>query len=210
MPNFDLELELTSQGKKCVAGVDEVGRGCLAGPIVAAAVVFQKYEKIINKLSDINDSKVLTAIKREELSRLIKKKAFAFGIGVVEVHEINKFGIGAANIMAFKRALDTIPGIDFVLIDGRKFRGFEYPFRCLEKGESKSISIAAASIIAKVYRDDLMVKLGQEVDSAYAFENNKGYACDQHCQALRTLGPTIHHRKDYIRWLNDEAATLFD
>lgn len=207
-PTFEFERELKAQGYKIIAGVDEVGRGCLAGPIVVAAVVFSDYEKV-KPLKKINDSKVLTKKQREELSKIVLNKASHFAYGEVTVEEIDKFGIGAANVMAFKRALDKINQCDFALIDGRKFRGFEYKYRCLEKGESKSISIAAASIIAKVYRDSLMQKLHKEIPE-YGFETNMGYASDSHCEALRKLGPSLHHRRDFIRWLEEsESLPLF-
>lgn len=195
-PTFGFELNLSEQ-YEVIAGVDEVGRGALAGPIVAGAVVFSRYEKIIQKLSEINDSKILTPLKRLELDGLIKKHSKYYSIGAVDVEEIDRIGIGAANILAFKRALDSLKKCDFALIDGRKFRGFEYPFLCMEKGESKSISIAAASIIAKVYRDTLMQEIHDEI-FRYDFASNKGYGTEKHIEALQKFGPSKYHRKTFL------------
>lgn len=203
-PNFEFEKKYSEQ-YNCIAGVDEVGRGALAGPIVAAAVVFDKYEKIIKLLDGVNDSKLLSALKRLELDELIKSKAKSFSIGVVGPDEIDKFGIGAANVMAFERAIKGIKKCDFALIDGRKFRGFEYKFCCLEKGESKSLSIAAASIIAKVYRDALMQEIHDEI-FRYDFASNKGYGSAQHLAALNKYGPSHHHRKSFLIKMNNSQS----
>jgi len=206
-PNFKYELE--NESYSFVAGVDEVGRGSIAGPIVAGAVVFTDYKKSILKLKGVDDSKALTAKKRQELDVLIKKIASDFSIGVVSVEEIDLLGIGAANVVAFKRALDGLKECDFALIDGRRFRGFEYPYLCLEKGESKSLSIAAASIIAKVFRDNLMVEIAKDCEH-YDFAGNKGYGCDQHYADLREFGLSKHHRKSFLKSLGDCQQSFFD
>jgi len=198
-PSFNFEKQFRELGFAIIAGVDEVGRGAIAGPIVAGAVVFSDYSKITPKIRQINDSKVLTYQQREDLSFYIQKKADDFSFGEVSVLEINQMGIGPANILAFKRALDGLKNCDFALIDGRRFRGFDRKFFCLEKGESKSISIAAASIVAKVYRDHLMEKLGETMPD-YLFGSNKGYGGKAHYEAIKRLGPSDHHRKDFIKW----------
>jgi len=203
-PNFEIEKELKKRGNNLIAGVDEVGRGALAGPIVAAAVVFD-VEKRFKDLDKIVDSKIIKQAMREEVEKSIRKNALSIGIGVVEVIEIDRFGIGAANILAFDRALQNI-NIDFVLIDGRNFRGFNYKYRCIEKGESKSISIAAASIIAKVYRDNLMIKL-HAYNNIYGFDKHKGYGSRLHIEALKTHGPSMHHRKSFLK--NIGKSSLF-
>ena len=203
-PTFNFEKEL-SERHGLIAGVDEVGRGALAGPIVAAAVIFNKYEKITESLKGINDSKKLSPTKRLNFDELIKRKAFDFGIGIVSADEIDHFGIGAANIIAFQRALKNIKKCDFVLIDGRKFRGFEYPYLCLEKGESKSISIAAASIIAKVYRDALMQEIHDEI-FRYDFASNKGYGSARHFEALEKFGPSKFHRKTFLFKMDNKLS----
>lgn len=208
-PNFEIEKELKKKGHNLIAGVDEVGRGALAGPIVAAAVAFD-IEKKFEGLDKIIDSKIIKHGIREFVDRLIRKNALLAGIGVVEVAEIDKYGIGAANILAFDRALDNLDiNIDYVLIDGRKFRGFNYKYHCIEKGESKSISVAAASIIAKVYRDNLMNEL-HTLNSIYGFDKHKGYGSKFHIRAIKTHGLSIHHRKSFLRKiLFDQDFVLF-
>ncbi|MFA7254228.1 MAG: ribonuclease HII [Patescibacteria group bacterium] len=208
MPDFEFEKHYLEEGFTAIAGVDEVGRGCLAGPIVAGAVIFDNYKRKA-KFKEIDDSKILTLEKRVELDKLIRRNAADFAIGVCSVEEINKFGIGAANIMAFERALNGLKECDFALIDGRHFRGFSYSYKCLEKGESKSFSIAAASIIAKVYRDNTMIDLASEFPE-YNFENNKGYGCKKHYEALEHYGPCKLHRKLFLRKFNaHNKQTLF-
>ena len=203
-PNFNYEIDL-EKNNGIIAGVDEVGRGCIAGPIVACAVVFQDYEKIKKKLKGVTDSKKLTAKKREELDLVIRKHAADFAIGMSTVEEIDTIGIGAANILAFKRALDSLKRCDYALIDGRKFRGFEYRYLCLEKGELKSLSIAAASIVAKVFRDKLMGDIHPECPE-YDFLSNKGYGGKSHYQALEKLGPSTHHRKTFLRKFEEHKS----
>jgi len=200
-PSFDFEKKYLEQ-YAVIAGVDEVGRGALAGPIVAAAVVFNKYDKVIKDLSEVNDSKILSALKRLELDELIKSKAIDFSIGVVEAKEIDKFGIGAANVMAFEKAIKGLKKCDYSFIDGRKFRGLSFPFLCLIKGESKSISIAAASIIAKVYRDAKMQEIHDEI-FRYDFASNKGYGSAKHMEAIKKYGTCAHHRKSFLHKIND-------
>lgn len=197
-PNFEIEKSIFEVDNKLIAGVDEVGRGALAGPIVAAAVIFTKYDDVIQALGGIRDSKLLSQSKRENLDKIVRDEAHSYSIGSVSVEEIDTFGIGAANILAFKRALDGLIMCDFALIDGRKFRGFEYPYRCIVKGESKSISIAAASIIAKVYRDNLM-NLEHTKNMNYGFNHNKGYGTPEHLESLKKYGPSDSHRKSFIK-----------
>ncbi len=206
-PSFKIEIKLRSEGYDLIAGVDEVGRGALAGPIVAAAVVFD-VEKKFKGSNKIADSKILDKDDREDVEKIIRKEASLIGIGEVSVSDIDKFGIGKANILAFDRALQDIE-IDFVLIDGRKFHGFNYKYRCIEKGESKSISIAAASIIAKVYRDNLMCKLHTS-NSIYGFNRHKGYGAKSHVDAIKTHGPSAHHRKSFLKKiLSDKESGFF-
>jgi len=200
MPDFSLEIGYQNDNCRIIAGVDEVGRGALAGPIVAGAVVFEKYDEIITVLSELNDSKKLSETKRVELDELIKEKSKNYAFGVVSHEEIDQFGIGAANIFAFKRALDRIPNIDLALIDGRRFRGFEYKYHCFEKGESKSLSIAAASIVAKVYRDGVMVEFGKKYPE-YDFVSNKGYGSEKHFEVLESIGLSPIHRKSFLNCL---------
>ena len=204
-PTFEYELEFSRDGEIIVAGVDEVGRGALAGPIVAAAVVFDLKNSVICCRSTTNytitDSKLLTKRQRQKSEKAIRKIASDIGIGVVEVAEIDKFGIGAANVLAFKRALDNLKVCDLALIDGRRFRGFDRKYRTIIRGESKSISIAAASIIAKVFRDDLMTRLHKEF-KIYNFAKNLGYGTSHHLRVIQKHGPSPHHRRSFLRKIN--------
>ena len=193
-PNFQLEEKYISLGYRMIAGVDEVGRGALAGPLLAAAVVF---DTAIDGLEELNDSKKLSSKKREELSILIREKALDWAIGKVEAEEIDSLGIGAANILAFQRALQGLKTVDFALIDGRAFRGFDYRFSAVVKGDSKSLSIAAASILAKVERDSLLCTLDPK--QLYGFRDNAGYGTDEHLQAIDKYGVSPHHRKSFLQ-----------
>ena len=193
MPSFDVEKDLISQGYELVAGVDEVGRGALAGPIVSVAVIFDIESNI---RSDIIDSKKLDAEKRAELNEYILSNCLDHGLGEVSREEIDKIGIGAANILSFSRALSNLQKVDFALIDGRSFRGFDYKYQCLVRGESKSISIAAASIVAKVARDRMMAEI-HITDPQYNFHINKGYGTAFHQLRLKEFGICAWHRKSY-------------
>lgn len=208
IPTFSYEIELTADGQIVIAGVDEVGRGALAGPIVAAAVVFENYQKLRPKLRGIRDSKTLIPKQREEFDKIIKSLAKDFAFGQAEPHEIDKHGIGGANVLAFKRALDNLKNCDFVLIDGRRFRGFDYKYRTIIKGESRSISIAAASIIAKVYRDSLMACLHKEFE-IYNFAKNFGYGTKRHIKTIKKYGPSSHHRKSFLKKISSQNHDLF-
>jgi len=217
-PSFELEEALYREGHFFIAGIDEVGRGSLAGPIVAGAVIFSKEyfsdKKLSNKLvipalertkrQFIDDSKKLTQEQREEFVKVIMEHALDTGIGEVSAAEIDLMGIGKANILAFKRAIDKLKNCDFALIDGRHFRGFDMNYKTVEKGDSKSISIAAASIIAKVYRDNLMKSID---DGIYDFADHKGYGNPDHIEAIRKNGPCPHHRRSFIRniWTNQDS-----
>ena len=212
LPTFEYELEIAGGDDLIIAGVDEVGRGALAGPIVAAAVVFDPKEWVDNALQlttyPILDSKILAEKQRIKMDKIIRKQAMDLAIGQVDVDEIDKHGIGAANILAFKRALDGLTNCDFALIDGRRFRGFEYGYRCLIKGDSKSISIAAASIIAKVFRDSLMAKLHKEFE-IYNFAKNFGYGTKYHIETIKKHGPSSHHRKSFLKKISNSNHRLF-
>lgn len=218
-PSFKLETEIQSGGYFAIAGIDEVGRGALAGPIVAGAVIFSEEYYLDKKLSQklvipnstkkgqfINDSKKLTREQREEFVGVIMEQAFNTGIGEVSAAEIDTMGIGKANILAFRRAIDNLKKCDFALIDGRHFRGFDLKYKTVEKGDSISISIAAASIIAKVYRDNLMSSID---DSIYDFANHKGYGNPEHIESIQKNGPGPHHRKSFIRNIYTNQDSLF-
>ena len=194
-PSFRLEKEYISLGYNVVAGVDEVGRGSIAGPLLAGAAVFDCAKKF-KGLARITDSKKLTAKNREELYELIKSKALDYAFGWVSVEEIDRIGVGAANILAFQRSLQGLKSFDLALIDGRNFRGFDAEYRCVIRGEIVSYSIAAASVLAKVERDRYMSEL--EGHDIYGFESNAGYGSRSHWQALEKHGLSPHHRRSFV------------
>lgn len=205
-PTLKEEKKLWQKGYQCVVGLDEVGRGAFAGPIVAGAVVFSKnIVKNKNLLLEINDSKLLNPRKREELFKEIKKSAFTYAIAKINVKTINKLGIGKANQMVFRKVLKNIQKKVgdrkiFVIIDGfhvRYLKGIGLKNqKAIIKGDRRCISIAASSIIAKVYRDKLMKKLHQ-VHPQYSFAKNKGYGTKEHQKALMKYGFCIIHRRSF-------------
>lgn len=200
-PDFKYEKRLWKKDIKYVIGIDEVGRGAFAGPIVAAGVIFQASAIKLSFIKKINDSKLLKPSVRERLSKEIIKNCMHYSIQEVGVEEINKFGIGQANNVAFLKAIsDLLSQIGesenyFLLTDG-------YPVKDIDKqmgiigGDGKSITIAAASIIAKVYRDSLMRKLGRFYPS-YRFAKNKGYGTKFHQNALKLHGLSEIHRTSF-------------
>lgn len=179
------------------AGVDEVGRGPLAGPITAAAVILDT-SKIDDIILGINDSKKLSPKKREELSFIIKEKALAYSIASLSNDDIDEKGIAYCNNMVFINAaagLKSHP--DFILSDGYPIKGFYIKNKGVVKGDTKSAAIAAASILAKVYRDDLMKKYS-EMYPYYGFQNNAGYGSREHIEAIRKYGPCRIHRRCFL------------
>lgn len=200
MPDFQFEKEIVSQGYGFIAGLDEAGRGALFGPVVAAAVMFSA--SLINGgkkswLEEIDDSKRISATKREILARLILMHSDAVGIGMASSVEIDAMNIYWASFEAMKRAFMSMPKVpDFLLVDGFRLNDVNYPQMNLSKGDQKSISIAAASIIAKVTRDRMMKRLDL-VFQGYALSRNKGYGTREHYDALQKLGPTALHRQSY-------------
>ncbi|MCH7753621.1 ribonuclease HII [candidate division KSB1 bacterium] len=186
------ERNLWNEGKKYVAGLDEAGRGPLAGPVVAAAVVFYENPQI----SMINDSKKLTEEIREYLFDLILNETLC-GIGAAEVGEIDRINIYQATFLAMDRALenlDTQP--EHLLVDGRAFPRNDIPFTTIVKGDSISYSVAAASILAKVTRDRMMREYDQEFPQ-YGFANHKGYATREHLDAIEEFGYCPIHRRSF-------------
>ncbi len=188
-----MEKELHAQGYLCVAGVDEVGRGPLAGPVTAAAVVLDPDNIPIG----LNDSKQLSAKVRDRLALELRACADV-SVAHASVEEIDAVNILQASHLAMERALTGLQTpADFALIDGRLVpRGLNLPTRGLIKGDCRSLSIAAASIVAKVARDALMVDLAQQ-HPGYGWETNKGYGSKSHIRALQDLGPTPHHRRSF-------------
>jgi ribonuclease HII len=194
MPDFELEEELWASGLDLVAGVDEAGRGPLAGPVAAAAVILP--EGFESRLLD--DSKKLTEPRRERLyEELTTDPSVLWSLACGEVEEIEAVNILKATHAAMARAVAGLPRTpDYCLIDGLDVPGFPHPSRGVVKGDGKSLSIAAASVIAKVSRDRLMQEYGDEFPE-YGFEKHKGYGTKAHLEALRRHGPCRIHRKTF-------------
>ncbi|WP_071459426.1 ribonuclease HII [Bacillus massilinigeriensis] len=186
------ELDLRNKGYRNIAGIDEAGRGPLAGPVVAAAVILP--EQFF--LPGIDDSKKLTKVKRESFCKIIKEKAVAWGVGIVSPAEIDCINILNAAKKAMVQAvgnLEVVP--DFLLIDAVQI-ATPYPYEALIKGDARSVSIAAASIIAKVTRDNLMEEL-DALHPKYGFAKNQGYGTQEHIDAIKKYGITSFHRKSF-------------
>ena len=192
-PDYSLEQELHAQGRLRIAGVDEVGRGPIAGPVTAAAVILDP-QAIPEGL---NDSKKLTARRRDALEQALWDSA-EVSIAHASVEEIDEINILRASHLAMERAVAALkPAPDFLLIDGNMIpRGLAIPARAVVKGDAISVSISAASIMAKTCRDRLMVDLAQQ-HPGYGWETNAGYPSKSHKEALRNLGVTPHHRRSF-------------
>lgn len=192
MKNFDNSF--LNEKIKLIAGTDEAGRGPLAGPVVAAAVIFSPKVYI----EGVNDSKKLTHLEREALYPLIIKNAMAFRVSVVSNSRIDKINILQASLLAMKRAVNKLEvQPDLVLIDGNKTFKHEIPAVSIVKGDSKSFAIAAASIIAKVTRDRIMIRLAKKYPQ-YNWAKNKGYPTNEHISAIKVYGATEYHRKSFL------------
>lgn len=193
--DFSLETPLWSQGFNLICGIDEVGRGCFAGPVVAGAVIFPPNSNLIDGIAD---SKLLKPSKREDLAKEIKDKAEAWAVGEISVEDINKFGIGQATQMAFSKAAENLKkAADFFLIDAFYVKSLDkLKQKPVPGGDRISASIAAASIIAKVYRDDLMQKLHMNFPD-YGFDKHKGYGTNFHRQMIKKFGLSDLHRKSF-------------
>jgi ribonuclease HII len=193
-PSLKRELALWGEGRITVAGIDEVGRGPLAGPVVAAAVVFPVGTRPIRGL---DDSKVLTAPQREKFAVKVRERAFAIAVGAASVKEIDRLNIRRASILAMERALH---GLGFVptavLIDGLPCPELGCEHEAIIDGDARCHSIAAASVIAKTIRDYLMDRLAAR-HPGYCWETNKGYGTPEHLDAINRLGPTRHHRLSF-------------
>lgn len=201
------ERLLWKAGIQHIAGVDEVGMGPLAGPVVAAAVIFPPGVEI----EEIDDSKALDEETRNRLDCEIRQHASAIGIGQVEVTEIDRINIYHAGIRAMQIALEKLAiAPQHILVDSRTVPGLSQPQNSFDKGDGINFSIASASIVAKVYRDRLMTELDAQYPG-YGFANHKGYATPEHQRAIRELGPcTIHRRSfDYIREICGEYCDLY-
>lgn len=176
------------------AGTDEAGRGCLCGPVVAAAVILPKdFEHPF-----LNDSKQLSEKQRDELKPFIEENALSFGVSFVGEKEVDLLNVLQASITGMHRSVaQLIPTPEYIIVDGNKFKPFkEIPHETIVKGDAKYLSIAAASVLAKTYRDEFMEKIHQEFPM-YNWKQNKGYPTKQHRQAIREFGITKYHRKTF-------------
>ena len=192
---WEIEDGFYAQGVKVICGVDEAGRGPLAGPVCAAAVILPEHIQI----PGLTDSKKLTDKKRRELFPVIKEQAVAYGIGMASQQEIDEINILQATFLAMQRALDALEvKPDLALIDGNREKDFGLPVKTVVKGDSLSANIAAASILAKVTRDDLMVQMAEEYPQ-YGFDIHKGYGTKAHYAALTEHGPSPIHRMTFLR-----------
>ena len=192
---WEIEEGFFAQGVQVICGVDEAGRGPLAGPVCAAAVILPPHLE----LPGLTDSKKLTDKKRRELYPIIKEQAIAWGIGLATEKEIDEINILQATFLAMERALAQLNvKPDLALIDGNREKDFGLPVKTVVKGDSLSANIAAASVLAKVTRDDLMVALAEEYPQ-YGFEIHKGYGTKAHYAALREHGPCEIHRMTFLK-----------
>ena len=192
---WEIEDPFYDQGLQVICGVDEAGRGPLAGPVCAAAVILPRGLEI----PGLNDSKKLSDKRRRELFPQIQKQALAFGIGFASEKEIDAINILQATFLAMERALAQLPvKPELVLIDGNREKDFGIPVKTVVKGDSLSANIAAASILAKVSRDDVMLEMAREYPQ-YGFEIHKGYGTKAHYDALRQFGPSPIHRQTFLK-----------
>ncbi|MFI5322441.1 MAG: ribonuclease HII [Thermodesulfobacteriota bacterium] len=191
-PDLVIEKEIWAKGK-VPAGVDEVGRGPLAGPVVAAAVILPE----VFTLEGLDDSKKLTHLQRLEMLKKINSTALALAVGIVDHEEIDSINILRASLLAMEKAVNHLHRKpDFLLIDGNQRTSLPIPQKTIIKGDSRCCSIAAASIVAKVARDELMVQY-HELYPQYNFKTHKGYATREHLEAIRKYGPCPIHRKSF-------------
>lgn len=192
---WEIEEGFYAQGIKIICGIDEAGRGPLAGPVCAAAVILPEHLE----LPGLTDSKKLTDKKRRELFPIIKEQALAYGIGLASEQEIDEINILQATFLAMQRALDQLMiKPELALIDGNREKDFGIPVKTVVKGDSLSLNIAAASVLAKVTRDDLMVQMAEQYPE-YGFDIHKGYGTKAHYAALTEHGPSAIHRKTFLK-----------
>ena len=200
VPSLEYEKKLWRQGYRHIAGIDEVGRGAWAGPVVVGAVIFPEGLEIPQGLKD---SKQLKAAEREKFADIIKTEALSFSVGISSVVLINRFGIGKATQMAMRQAIKNlhIPP-DFHIIDAFYVNHIKKATQLpIKKGDECAVTIAAASVIAKVFRDNLMVQLGKKFPG-YFFEFHKGYGTKKHQEAIRRFGFSRVHRKSFdLAWV---------
>ena len=197
-PDLQFESELWKQGLTFIAGLDEAGRGALAGPVAAGAVILPAGElDLPEHLRGVNDSKQMTHRDRQVWAQVIKNRGVGWAVGFASPNEIDRFGIAPATRLAMTRALDGLRcQVDYLLVDYLSLPEVNIPQKALVKGDARSLSIAAASILAKTARDILMIEL-DEAFPGYQLANNKGYATEGHRKAIEALGPCQHHRQTF-------------
>lgn len=192
---WEIEKTWADRGFHAICGIDEAGRGPLAGPVCAAAVILPEGLEI----PGLNDSKKLTDKKRRELFPIIEEQALAYGIGWASQEEIDDINILQATFLAMSRAVEQLNiRPDLALVDGNRAPTLDLPVETVVKGDSLSASIAAASVLAKVSRDDVMLRMAEEYPG-YGFEVHKGYGTKAHYGALRTFGPSPIHRRTFLK-----------
>lgn len=192
---MEMEEQLLAEGYAAVCGIDEAGRGPLAGPVVAAAVILASG----TEFPGVNDSKKLTEKKREALFDYIKENALAYGIGRASEQEIDEINILQATFLAMRRAVEALPvSADYALVDGNRIQGLDIPAECVIGGDGKVLSIAAASILAKVTRDREMRALAAQYPE-YGFEKHKGYGTKAHYQAIAEHDICPIHRRTFLK-----------
>ena len=197
LPTLDYETRLWQAGYQRVAGIDEAGRGALAGPVVAAAVIVPPGAKLEGVWAEVCDSKLLSPQRRGELESQIQAAALAWGIGCVSALLIDEMGIALASRLAMRDAVAALqPPADYLLLDWVKLPQVNLPQESFVKADQKSVAVAAASILAKVHRDRLLVAL-HEQHPAYAFHLHKGYGTAAHLAALERHGPCVEHRHSF-------------
>ena len=194
MKQTKLQLLPNYSGHRLECGCDEAGRGCLAGPVVAAAVILP----LDFSCPGLNDSKQLTELQRDELRIIIEQEAIAWAVALVDEKEIDEINILNASILAMHRAMDKLTVTpEFIIVDGNKFKKYgNVPHQTIVKGDSKYLSIAAASVLAKTHRDELMMKLHGEFPQ-YGWDRNKAYPTIKHRQAIKQYGVSPYHRLSY-------------
>lgn len=199
MPDYSFELAARDAGYRHVCGIDEAGRGPLSGPVVAAACVLEPGTEI----PGLNDSKKLTPKKRDLLYDLVIERATDFAVGFATPEEVDSINILNATMLAMRRAIAALKApTDYALVDGNCIRDYPIPARAIIKGDSLSMSVAAASILAKVTRDRLCLEDDRQYPM-YGFAKHKGYGTAEHIAALRTYGPCPIHRKTFLKFLDN-------
>ncbi len=197
-------LKHSVSNKKFECGTDEAGRGCLAGPVTAAAVILP----LDFKSELLNDSKQLSHNKRSVLRPIIEKEAIGFGVAHVYPNKINEINILNASILAMHHAIDELEKVEFISVDGNRFKAYKtIPHETIIKGDGKYLNIAAASVLAKTYRDDYMAKIHEEFPM-YNWKKNKGYPTKEHREAIKKYGPTKYHRTSF-KLLPDQLSFEF-